>query len=385
VAEIIDQRHLQTRLRRRQPLRVKLGIDPTNHHLHLGHAVTLRKLHQWQEAGHQAVLIIGDYTARVGDPSGRDSQRRQPTLKQINEYAAGYLAQAGRLINIRQAEVHYNSEWYERFSPEDLLKLIAPTTLQQLLVHETFRRRLDQDQPLGLLELIYPLLQGYDSVMVKADVEIGGLDQKFNLLTGRDIQTQYQQEPQDIMLLPYLIGLDGKAKMGKSMNNYIALTDTAGEMFGKIMSIPDKLITHYFELATDCTDPELAIFKKTMRDKKNNPRDLKAQLARAIVTLYHGQTAAEQADREFVHVFRGKGLPKQIPHISLRPGQHQILNLLVSHQLVASRSAGRRLIEQGGLKINSQVVSDWQANVTVKENDVIQLGRRTFVRIHLES
>ena len=381
VEEIIDPQSLARKARASRKLRIKFGIDPTGHFVHLGHAVPLRKLRAWQDLGHQVVLIIGDFTARIGDPTGRDEQRTTLSAKLVNEYSRSYLEQISVILDTKRLEVRYNSEWYEKLTPERLLQLIQPHTLQQLLAHETFRRRLDTNQPISLIELLYPILQGYDSVMVEADVEIGGLDQKFNLLTGRSIQTQFNQPPQDIMLTPYLTGLDGKKKMSKTLGNFIAITDPPKEMFGKVMSIPDKLIISYFELVTTIPVEEVAAIKKELRAKKKNPRDSKAKLAAAIVELYHGKVAAEQAGGEFTRTFRHKETPKDIPSVAVKPGEHQLLSLLINHQLAGSRSEARRLIEQGGVRVDKVVVTDWQTTITIKQPTVIQVGKRQFLRL----
>lgn len=380
VAEIIDCASLLQRLGRRRPLRIKFGIDPTAHELHLGHAVPLRQLRSWQDAGHVAVLIVGDFTARIGDPSGRDQERRQLSAAQTKKFAAGYLEQIGRIVDVRRAEVRYNSEWFDRMTAADLLRLLGKTTVNQILAHETFRRRLEAKLPLGLHEISYPLLQGYDSVAVEADVEIGGLDQKFNLLAGRDMQLAHEQEPQEIMMFEYLVGTDGKKKMSKSIGNTINLNDSAEQMFGKVMSIPDQAIPQYFTLATAVEPAEVAVITKELRSKKTNPKNLKARLATEIVTLYHGAAAAARASEDFISVFQHKRLPASIPAVTIRPGAHPVINLLVSHRLAGSRSEARRLIEQGGVKLNQQPVTRWEEPVTIRDGDVLRVGKRTFIR-----
>ncbi len=383
VERIIEEKTLRTKLHRRRPLRVKLGIDPTGYQLHLGHVVPLRKLRAWQNLGHQAVLIIGDYTAQIGDPSGREKSRLALSPEQTKKFSGTYLDQVGRILDLKKTEVRYNSEWYDRFTVRDFVGLIGRATVNQMLAHETFRQRIDRGQPLGMQELTYPLLQGYDSVAVEADVELGGVDQTFNLLTGRDVQQAYKQDPQDVMTLAYLIGTDGKKKMSKTENNIIALDDSANEMFGKAMSLPDKLIVQYFELCTDLPPSLVAEVKRDLRKKTTNPRDAKIRLAKDIVRQYHGQRAADEAAADFGRVFRQKGAPTSMPTIELRPGDHQLLNVLVSHRLADSRSAARRLIEQGGVKIDRRVMTDWQANITVRDGMVIQVGKRKFARITL--
>lgn len=383
VAEIIDRTSLVQRLGRRRPLRIKFGIDPTAHQVHLGHVVPLRKLRAWQDAGHVAVLVIGDFTARIGDPSGRDKERLALTAEQTKKFSASYLEQISKVLDVRRAEVHYNSEWFDRMNAGDLLRLLSKSTLNQLLAHETFRRRLDDKRPLGLHEITYPILQGYDSVAVTADVELGGLDQKFNLLAGRDMQTAHNQEPQEVMMFGYLLGTDGKQKMSKSLGNTIGLSDTATDMFGKIMSIPDKLIPQYFTLATEVPAEEIQTITKELKSKKSHPKNTKARLALEIVRLYHGNEAAESAAAEFTKVFAKKGVPTEMPSATVKGGQHPVLNLLVSQKLAASRSEARRLVEQGGVKYNKEVVSDWNASVTVHDGDILQIGKRTFVKFRV--
>lgn len=383
VDRVVNEKSLRAKLRRGKPLRVKLGIDPTSHNLHLGHVVPLRKLRAWQDLGHQAVLIIGDYTAQVGDPSGREKARLSLSREQTKRFAQTYLDQVSSILDLRRAEVRYNSEWFDRFSAQDFLHLLGRATINQMLAHETFRRRLEGGQPLGAQELLYPLLQGYDSVAVRADVELGGIDQTFNLLTGRDVQEWYDQDQQDIMTLHYLIGTDGKLKMSKTGDNTINLHDSPTDMFGKTMSIPDKLIPHYFELCTDVPATTVAEMQKALKKKSVNPRDIKIDLAKNIVRLYHGQAAADEAASEFSRVFSKKGTPKSTPTIEVKPGKHVLLNVLVSHHLVESRSEARRLMEQGGVKIDDRVVRDWDAAIDLHDGAMIKIGKRKFVKVVL--
>lgn len=384
VAEVIEPRSLENKLRRRRPLRVKLGIDPTSHQLHLGHTVPLRKLRAFQDAGHQAVLIIGDYTAQVGDPSGRDKSRSALSSEQTKRFAATYLGQVGRILDVRKVEVRHNSEWFERFTAADFLRLTMSVGANVLLGHETFRRRLDAGLPLGVHELMYPLLQGYDSVAVEADVELGGTDQKFNLLTGRDVQAAYGQDKQDVMMFEYLIGTDGKEKMSKSVGNTIAVEDGANDMFGKIMSIPDKLIGPYFTLLTDIDPTEIETIRKDSKTKKLNPRDAKARLAKAVVTIYHDERSATQAEFEFAHVFRKGGQPSDMPILHVRRGEHPVLNFLVNHRLANSRSEARRLVEQGGIKLDQRPIVDWEQTIVAVDGAILQVGKRKFFRLRTD-
>ena len=380
VDEVIDAEHLSRQLRRKQ-IRVKLGIDPTGYQLHLGHAVPLRRLRAFQDAGHQAVLIIGDFTAQIGDPTGRDKTRPALSPEQTKKFAADYLDQAGKILDRRTLEVRYNSEWFSRMDSPEIIQLMSRFTVNQILAHETFGARLKRGEPLSLHEMLYPILQGYDSVMVNADLELGGMDQKFNLLIGREVQRAFNQDPQDVMLCSYLLGTDGKIKMGKTAGNYIALDDPAEEMYGKIMSIPDKRIVEYFELASNFTEAEIVEVKTQLKKKTVNPKDVKAALARRIVEMYHGEQDALYAETHFDTVHRKKTAPAEMSTMTIRGQSHNILDLLVSQKLAASRSEGRRLIEQGGVRIDQKVVTDWQQPIRIPNNAVLQVGKRRFIRI----
>lgn len=384
VSEVVERRSLESKLGRRKSLRVKFGIDATGYQLHLGHVVPLRKLRAFQDAGHQAVLILGDYTAQIGDPSGRDKARSSLSAEQTKKFAATYLDQVGKILNLRRTEVHYNSEWFSTFTAADFLRLLMSVSANQLLTHETFRQRLAKGSPLGLHELTYPLLQGYDSVAVRADLELGGMDQKFSLLTGRDVQAAYGQDKQDIMLFDYLLGTDGKTKMSKTAGNFIAIDDAPNDMYGKVMSIPDKLIVIYTTLATDAATEEIVTLKSALRKKTTNPRDEKAKLASTIVELYHGQAAATAAEFEFNHVFRKKGQPTSMDTAVVRPGEHSVLNLLVSHHLANSRSEARRLVEQGGVKLDQKTITDWETPIVAVDGAVLQVGKRKFVKFSIQ-
>lgn len=381
VVEVIDHQRLATRLRRGRPLRVKYGIDPTSHYLHLGHAVGLRKLRAFQRAGHQAVLVIGDFTARLGDPSGRDTARPVLTTKQVESFAETYLQQAGKIIDLKRTEVRYNSEWLAAMEPENFIKLLSTTTVQQLLAHETFSNRMRKGLPLGAHEILYPLMQGYDSVAVRADVELGAVEQKFNLLSGREVQRAHEMGEQDVVMVDYLIGTDGRQKMSKTAGNTINLTDTAEDMFGKVMSIPDKLIVPYFTLTTDVGEELISQTKKDLRNKTKNPRDIKLNLAQEVVGQFYSPKETEEAAERFVTVHRKKELPNKMPAIVLRPGKHQLIDVLVSQKIADSRSAARRLVEQGGVKIDRQPVTDWETPIEIKHGTVIEIGKRRFFRV----
>lgn len=376
VAEIIEQKHLEAGLHSGKKLRVKLGIDPNRPDLHLGHAVPLWKLREFQEAGHKAVLIVGDWTAMIGDPSGKDETRPSLSRKEVDANAKKFFDQAYLILDKAKTEIHLQSEWFKKFGLSDVIKLESLVTEKQLLAHETFRERIEKDLPFRHHEALYPLLQGYDSVMVKADLELGALEQKFNVLMGRHIQKAHGQKPQDVMLMKYLIGLDGKEKMSKSLGNSIALTDSAEEMFGKVMSLPDNLITHYFELATEVSEKGIKQIIKQMKS-----RDQKVYLGKEIASIYHGKKKAEEAVKTFEARF-GKAKGKIKPDFTLKKktGEYSLVDLLVEGKLAASKSEARRKIKEGAVHIGDLKISDESARFKVTKNTIIRLGKR-FLKI----
>lgn len=380
VDEIIEKEHLQKRLEHGDKLRVKLGIDPTAKDLHLGHTVVLRKLRQFQDAGHQAVFIIGDFTALIGDPSGRNDSRPQLTEEQIKGNMKDYLAEAGKVIDLDKAEVRYNSEWLGNKGPSFLMELASKFTVARMLERDDFQKRIKHDQDVGVLEIMYPILQGYDSVAVKADLELGGTDQKFNLLMGRKVQKRYEQPEQDIITMPLIEGLDGVNKMSKSLGNYIGLSDEASNMFGKVMSLPDDLMVKYFTLLTDVSEEEI---EKLRQDRlnpslaKKSPKQWKVELGKEIVKMYHGEKGAEEAVEEFDKVFSKKELPEDIQEF---PGEGKsILDFIADNNLAESRSEAKRLLEQKAVKINTTVVTDWGQVLVV--GDIVQVGPRKFAKV----
>lgn len=379
VAEIIDKGSLERKLVTGKKLRVKLGIDPTGFDLHLGHAAPLLKLKAFQNLGHQVVLIIGDYTARIGDPSGLDKTRPQLSEEQTEKFGEDYFKQACLILDKNKTEVRWQSEWFEDFDLQTVINLTSKATLAQVLAHETFKKRLEKGLPLSTHEVLYPFLQGYDSVAVRADLELGAVEQKFNLLMGRSIQAAFNLPPQDIMTLNYLMGTDGR-KMSKTFDNYIALKDSPEEMFGQVMSISDDLILPYFESATEMPLSEINEIKKALK-KGENPRDIKARLAREIVTLYHGINEAQKAEKAFDLQFKEKKPPEKISIHRLKKKNIAPVDLLYFTKLVSSKSEARRLIEQGGLEINGKKVSDWQKEITCKRGDIIKAGKRKFLKI----
>lgn len=378
VDEVIDSKHLEQRLRSKKKLRVKLGIDPTGAKLHLGHAVVLQILRRFQDLGNTAVLIIGDTTALIGDPSGKNETRPPLTVEDISNNFATYELQALKVLNKKQLEIHWQSEWFKNFNITDVIREASKLSAGWIISHETFRARIKAGQPLALHELLYPMVQAYDSVAVEADVELGGLDQKFNLLTGRELMRSHGLKPQDIVLAKYLIGTDGQ-KMGKTLGNFIALEETPFEMFGKVMTIEDSLIMEYFELATQVPIDEIKQIGKELKAGAN-PRDIKKRLAAEIVTLYHGKKQAVEASKEWAKVFSQKEKPSEIKEFS--GSGKMLLDFMVQNGLAKSRTDAKRLFDEGAVRINDQrakINEDW--TYELKSGDLIQVGKRKFVRI----
>jgi tyrosyl-tRNA synthetase len=372
--DVLPQGRLAEQLAGDRPLRVKLGIDPTTADIHLGHTVVLEKLREFQRAGHTVVLIIGDFTAQVGDPSGRSSTRPLPSPEEIEANAATYQEQAFKLLDRARTEVRFNSEWL-KMEPEALLGLLAQTTVARLLEREDFQKRLGAGQPIAALELLYPLLQGYDSVAVEADLELGGTDQKFNLLFGRDIQAAYGQRPQSILTMPILVGTDGVKKMSKSLGNYVGVSDAAEEMFGRLMSIPDAAMADYYRLLLGSEQPG------------GPPNEAKRELARRIVDRFHGEGAGAGAEERFNRVFVDRSAPEEMPDLDLGPllnGSGEAhLPRLIAAAFDLSSSEGRRLIQQGGVKLDGEPVADGALDLAVDALDgkVLQVGKRRFCRL----
>jgi tyrosyl-tRNA synthetase len=373
--DVLPEGRLAEQLEKGRPLRVKLGIDPTTADIHLGHTVVLGKLAEFQRTGHQVVLIIGDFTARVGDPSGRSSQRPLPSPEEIEANAATYQEQAFKLLDRERTEVRYNSEWL-RMEPEALLGLLAQTTVARLLERDDFQKRLGAGHPVAALELLYPLLQGYDSVAVKADVELGGTDQKFNLLFGRDIQVAYGQEPQSILTMPILVGTDGVQKMSKSLGNYVGVTDPPAEMFGKLMSIPDAAMGEYYRLLLGEELPG------------GSPNEAKRALARRLVDRFHGEGLGADAEAAFNRVFVEREAPAEMPEVELDAYTANGDGLVHLPRLIAgafgiSASEGRRLIRQGGVKLDGEPVDADALDVEASglAGRVLQVGKRRFCRL----
>lgn len=381
VAEIITEQELMDKLALGRPLRLKLGFDPSRPNLHVGHAVGLRKLRAFQELGHIVVLIVGDWTAQIGDPSGRDESRVMLTPEEVQRNAQTYMDQFFLVVDKDKTEVRWQSEWYSKFTLADVFNLASRFTLADMMAHETFRKRWEEGRPLSIMEMLYPLLQGYDSVVVQADVEFGGTDQKFNNLAGRQLQASLGQPPQSVFLWPLLIGLDGR-KMSKSFGNTIDLTDPPNDMYGKVMSIHDEVLIEYFILATDVPMQEIEGMRQAMAEGSVNPRDLKMRLAREIVGMFHGPAAARAAEEEFVRVFQRRELPSEMPSITLS-GPMGVVDFLVQAKLAASKSEARRLIAQGGVELNGERVHDPGLIIPAQEGLVVRVGKRRFVKITL--
>ena len=371
--EIHVEEHLRARLDRGDKLRVKLGLDPTAPDLHIGHLVVLDVLRLFQDHGHTVVLIVGDYTAMIGDPSGRSETRPMLTNEQVDANARTYFDQVFLVLDQTRTEVHGNSEWLAEMSAADILRLLAKATLQQVLQREDFADRMKSGVAIGAHEILYPFNQAYDSVAIRADVEIGGTDQLFNLLFGREIQKAYGQEPQDIAVFPLLEGLDGDQKMSKSLGNYIGVSEPPEEIYGKTMSIPDRLTEKYVRLVSGFDDKQA---KQVLALK---PRDAKAALARRLVSRLHGEEAAGRAEADFETKFRKRDVPDNVPEVTIS-GPDDLVETLVETRLAKSRGDARRLIEQGGVRVNNEKVGP---GAKMKDGDVLSAGKRNFVRIRL--
>ena len=361
-------------------LRVKLGLDPTAPDIHLGHTVQLRKMRQFQDLGHKAVLIIGDYTARIGDPTGEDHTRPVLSADQIDVNAGTYFAQAGKILDTshEKLEVRYNSEWLEKLSFADVLALAAQTTVAQMMARDTFERRYKAGAAIGVHEFLYPLMQGYDSVSIRADVELGGTDQTFNNLVGRQLQKNAGQQPQVVLIMPMLPGLDGVEKMSKSKGNYVGVTDEPNDMFGKVMSIPDSLMKDFFTLLTDLPAGQI----DTLLDPRHtHPRQAKATLAGMIVEQYHDKEAAGAAAAEFDRVFSRRDLPTDVPKLSVRPGKINIVELVTAAGFAKSKGAARRLIVQNAVSIDGRKITDIDTDIEPADGQVLRVGKRKFARL----
>ncbi|ABY36277.1 MAG TPA: tyrosine--tRNA ligase [Chloroflexus aurantiacus] len=379
VAEVIVESELRARLQSGTPLRLKQGFDPTKPDMHIGHAVGLRKLRAFQELGHQVVLIVGDWTAQIGDPSGRDETRTRLSAAEVRANAETYMEQFFRVVDRQRTEVRWQSEWFGQFTLEHALDLAGRFTLAQMLAHETFRKRYETGAPLTILELMYPMLQAYDSVAIKADVEFGGTDQKFNILAGRELMAQLGMTPQQVFLVPLIPGTDGR-KMSKTFNNTVDIRMPPSEMYGRIMSMSDEVLPLYFEVLTDVPLAEIDEMKLAMAAGQVNPRDLKMRLAREIVAQFHDPAAAAAAEAAFVRQFVEREIPEDIPTFTLT-APSGIVEVLVASGLAPSKSEARRLIDGGGVRVDGERVEDYALTLSPGANVVVQVGRRKFVRV----
>ncbi|HVN48301.1 MAG TPA: tyrosine--tRNA ligase [Bacteroidota bacterium] len=383
-SEIIPEedlvRKLERSIKQDKPLNIKLGCDPSRPDLHLGHSVVLRKLRQFQDLGHQAILIIGDFTGMIGDPSGKSKTRPALSLEETRQHGQSYFEQATKILSARSIQIVYNSDWLGKMSFADVIRLASKYTVARMLERDEFNARFKAGEPISVHEFLYPLAQAMDSVAIKADVELGGTDQKFNLLVGRDIQREYGLEPQIALTMPILVGTDGADKMSKSLDNYIGIDESPKEMYGKTLSIPDALIYSYFELATDVPKNELLEVKQILENPQTNPRDTKRRLARTVVRMYHSSEAAQQAEEEFDKIFIEKSVPDNIEEYQQQPGMN-IATLMIEAKLVASKGEARRLIEQGGVSIDGERVSDINLAVPEKDEFILKVGKRRFLKV----
>lgn len=379
VAEVLVEADLRRKLAGDRPLRLKQGFDPTKPDMHIGHAVGLRKLRKFQELGHQVVLIVGDWTAQIGDPSGRDETRPRLTAEIVRQNAETYMHQFFKVVDRERTEVRWQSEWFGTFDLEKALNLAGRFTLAQMLAHETFRKRYEEGGKLTILELMYPMLQGYDSVMVNPDVEFGGTDQKFNNLAGRELMAQLDMLPQDILLVPLIPGTDGR-KMGKTFNNTIDILMPPFEMYSKVLSMSDDVMPLYFEVLTDLPLAEVAEIRQALAAGASNPMDFKMRLAREVVAQFHSPADAPAAEAEWIKRFREREAPDEMPeHLLGAPAN--IVDLLVESKLAASKSEARRLIDGGGVRVAGEKVAGYDLVVSPGAPQVLQVGRRKFVRV----
>ncbi|GGE19752.1 tyrosine--tRNA ligase [Marinithermofilum abyssi] len=391
-AELIPEEDLVKKVRRSvetgEPLKVKLGLDPSAPDIHIGHTVVLNKLRQFQELGHLVQLVIGDFTGRIGDPTGKSETRKQLTEEEVKQNAQTYAEQLFKILDRNKTEIHFNSKWLSPLDFAAVVDLAAKTTVARMLERDDFSKRYHSGQAISIHEFFYPLMQGYDSVALESDIELGGTDQKFNLLMGRQLQREYGQEEQVILMMPLLEGLDGNKKMSKSLGNYIGINEEPNEIYGKAMSIPDELMLKYFELVTDLSLGELKELKAGLADGSIHPRDAKMRLARRLTAMYHGDEAAEEAEAHFKRVFQKRALPDEIPEVEiaaseLEEGRVWVVELLSKLKLVSSKGDARRMIKQGAVRINEEKVTDGNAHITVEDGMVVQVGKRKFAKVKL--
>jgi tyrosyl-tRNA synthetase len=385
--EIIQENELKQKLARsvkeKKPLKVKAGFDPTAPDIHLGHTVLLRKMKHYQDLGHSVVFLIGDFTGLIGDPSGRSSTRPPMTREEINKNAETYKAQIFKILDHKKTIIDFNSRWLGKLTSFDIINLTAKYTVARILERDDFSKRLKTGQPISAHEILYPLMQAYDSVALEADVELGGTDQKFNLLVGREIQREFRQAPQVVMTMPLLEGLDGVEKMSKTLDNYVGITEPPGEIFGKIMSVSDPLMFRYYELLTDEPLSRIENWRKEAKEGRVNPKDLKSKLARTIVADFWGEKEAEKAAEEFERVFKKRELPSEMKEITVKPAEVLLLDLMVDQNIFPSRGEAKRVIRQGGVYLDGQRIEDIQFKIDMnKESEVfLKVGKKKFYKI----
>jgi tyrosyl-tRNA synthetase len=370
--DLVSESELLEKLKEKRPLRVKLGVDPSRPDLHLGHAVVLRKLKEFQDLGHHVILIIGDFTALIGDPSGRNSTRPMLSEEEVKKNAETYAEQAFKILDREKTEIRFNSEWLGKMTFADVVNLAGKYTVARMLERDDFAKRLKEGIPISISEFLYPLAQAYDSVAIQADVELGGTDQLFNLLVGRKIQEEYGQVPQIVLTMPIIEGTDGNLKMSKSYGNYVAFNDEPNEMYGKIMSIPDELITKYMRFLTDIPEKDIENYEKLMKSGKINPRDVKMKLAK-------------KAEENFVKVFRKKEIPDEMPEIFVEPGEYNIVDLIELLKVLPSRSEIKRTITQGGVYFDTQRINNFKDTVIIENEHLLRIGKRKFYKIKVKS
>ena len=381
-SEIIDEKDLTELLEKGTPLKIKAGFDPTAPDLHLGHTVLLNKMKQFQDLGHEVIFLIGDFTGRIGDPTGRSETRKNLTSDEVKNNAKTYLEQVFKILDSEKTIIAYNSEWMEKFTSVNMIELAAQYTVARMLERDDFQKRLAKNLPVSIHELMYPLIQGYDSVALKSDVELGGTDQKFNLLVGRDLQRSYGQKPQIVLTMPLLEGTDGVQKMSKSLGNSIGVFDSPNAMFGKIMSISDELMWRYFELLSQVPTDELRSMQEQAKSGALNPKNAKIKLAKELVALYHSSELAETASSEFENVFKKKNLPEDIPVIKgWGSEKRNICNILKENKLTDSTSAARRLIQQGSVSVNGKKISDVNQEFSGDQEFMVKVGKKRYLKI----
>lgn len=389
ISDIIPTEELEKKVAKsileNRPLNIKLGLDPSAPDIHLGHTVVLKKLRQFQENGHVIQLLIGDFTGKIGDPTGKSVARVQLTDEEVKHNAETYFQQFGKVLDMEKVQLHYNSQWLSKLNFEDVINLAGKITVARLMERDDFEERLALGKPISLHEFFYPLMQGYDSVQLESDVELGGTDQHFNVLMGRHFQEKMGKEKQVAILMPLLEGLDGVEKMSKSKKNYIGIDEKPEEMYGKAMSIPDELMMKYFELITDLLPEKVRQIEEELHDGKLHPRDAKMLLAKTIVRMYHNEEAAEAAEEQFKNVFQKKQLPLHINEVKWQGvSQALITNLLVELKLMNSKSEARRMVENGGIQVNSVKILNSVETISIENNTIVQVGKRKFVKIVLE-